>query len=129
MSDDPKPRANHLSVVEHFSLDDACRAVNAAFMHRGFGVYQVGSSLQRANYRDVDLRLILQDDDFKAIFGGEARFPLALQFLNVAISEWIAKRTGMNIDFQFQSQTEANTNHPGLRSAIGRALRYDGGEW
>lgn len=129
MTGEPKPRANHLSVVEHFSLDDACRVANAAFRDRGFGVYQVGSSLQRANYRDVDLRCILEDGAFKAIFGEAAKFPLALQFLNAAISEWIAKRTGMNIDFQFQSQTEANTNHQGPRSAIGRSLRYDGGEW
>jgi len=31
--------------------------------------YHVGSSLETKNWRDVDVRLILDDDDFKARFG------------------------------------------------------------
>ena len=126
---DTKVRASWLTIDQQFALDDACRVLNAAFRDDwGFGAYHVGSSLTRRDYHDVDVRFIMHDEAFQKVFGGKAQYPVSLQFLNVAISTWLAKRSGLPIDFQFQSQTQANA-FDGPRSAVGRALRYDGREW
>ncbi len=125
-----KIRASWLTVAQQFSLDDACRVINAAFRDEwdGFGAYHVGSSLARRDYHDVDVRFILRDEAFQKVFGNKAQYSVSLQFLNAAISTWLAARTGLPIDFQFQSQTQANA-FEGPRSFVGRSLRHDGGEW
>lgn len=61
------PRASYLGVPEAFQLDQACLVLTDAF---GPHVYQVGSSLQRRDYRDVDVRVILPDDEFDRMFPG-----------------------------------------------------------
>lgn len=111
-------RAYYLTVAEHFNLNDACCVVYDALKEIGYGIYLVGSCLTRADYRDVDLRCIMRDEEFARMFGAsEAR----LKFLNVAVSEWLTKRTGLPVDFQFQGQTEANTNK-GPRNAMGHRI-------
>ncbi len=106
-----------------FALEEAIRPVCEAF-----GVhccYVVGSSLQRADWRDVDVRLILDDAAFAAEFPDvvhsyehDARWLV----LTVAISERLSRTTGLPIDFQIQPQTHANDRHKGRRNAIG--LRF-----
>jgi hypothetical protein len=44
----------------------------------------------------------------------------------MTISLWLRERTGLNIDFQLQSQTRANAEHPGERQALGLFLDYPG---
>jgi hypothetical protein len=44
-------------------------------------------------------------------------------FLNTAISEWIAERTGLPIDFQFQKASEANEKFKGRRNGVGHSPR------
>ena len=111
-------RATYLSVVEMFNLDHQCLMLRAA----GLRVYLVGSCISRPDYRDVDLRAIMEDGDFDAMFGkNKARLGL----MNTAVSEWLAARTGLPIDFQFQRQTEANAEYDGERNAMG--LRHQ--EW
>jgi len=112
-----KKRASYLAVNEQFNLQHQCRMLSAAF---GFCTYQVGSSLERANYRDVDLRCILDDAEFDAMFCvNENR----LKFLNVCISEWLSARTSLPIDFQFQRQTDANKEFDGHRNFVGVPFR------
>lgn len=101
-----------------FNLNLACRPLWLA----GFNVYLVGSCLHRAGYRDVDLRSIVPDDDHYRMFGSNRMMP---HLFGVAISEWIASRTSLPIDFQFQRQTEANAEFDGERHAIG----MEAGEW
>ena len=114
MAEEPKRRASHLSVAEQFNLQQACQALRLAF---GINTYHVGSSLNRADYRDVDLRCILPDEEFDAFIG--RRYTPKHHLLNVAISEWLAARSGLPIDFQFQRQTEANLENPdGMRSSV-----------
>lgn len=108
-------RANYLSVTEAYNLNVVCRLIACLY---GYGVYQVGSSLERQDYRDVDLRCILGDSEYDRMFCGESA-DKRLRFLNVAISEWIAARTGLPIDFQFQRQTQANAQFSGQRNAVG----------
>lgn len=115
-----KPRANYLSVPEAFRLEHAMRMFTASF---GFCTYQVGSSLERPDYRDVDLRCILDDAEYDVMIGANLT---KLRFLNAALSEWVAARTGLNIDFQFQRQTEANAEFKGPRSFIGFPLDQRG---
>lgn len=83
--------------------------------------YHVGSSLESKQWRDVDVRLILDDDDFQqqfgAIKGAEANAKLAA--ITLAFSALGKAMTGLPIDFQIQSQSHANTaygNKP--RSAL-----------
>lgn len=101
-----KHRASWLTVSEQYALNAACRPVGAI----GYGTFHVGSSLARPDYHDVDLRCCLPDDEFDQMFGGDKAD--RLPFLNAAISEWIAARTGLPIDFQFQRSSDANEKYP-----------------
>lgn len=109
-----KHRVSWLTVSETFDLNAACKVLQPF----GFGTYHVGSSLNRPDYHDVDLRCILADSEFDAMFGGDDR-STRLLFLNTAVSEWLAARTGLPIDFQFQRMTEANEKFDGHRNAVG----------
>lgn len=113
-----KPRITYLSVPEMYRLNTAARAVKEAI--DGVGLMLVGSSLERPDYRDVDLRYILHDEDFAARFPNVAWLRLA----NAALSDWLAKATGLDIDFQFQSMTEAN-EYPGRRHPVGGAHHFE----
>lgn len=116
-----KSRASWLTVPEFFSLDAACRALVDSFGEMSYGVYLVGSCLQRPDYRDVDLSLMMPDDKFDAMFPNK----YAVLFMNAAVSEWLSKRTGLKIDFKFQDMTKANEEHKGPRNAMGiRADHY-----
>lgn len=114
-------RATWIGVPDMYRLNVACRTVRAAC--DGVGLMLVGSSLTRRDYRDVDLRMILWDEDFAA------RFPNAgwLMLANAAMSDWLAKSTGLPIDFQFQSMTEANgvEHKDKLRHPLGLPMRFD----
>ena len=117
MMSDPKKRASYLTVQQMFNLQHACRLLTASF---GFHTYLVGSAMERPDYRDVDLRCILDDDDYDRFIGTNLT---RLRLLNVALSEWIAARSGgLPIDFQFQRNTEANAEFPGRRNFVGLPL-------
>ena len=83
---------------------------------------QVGSSLtQKRGWRDVDVRLILPDDEYAALFSD----PLtpAHQAGKVAMWDWAWSEAGrrltdLPIDFQIQQRTLANANFEGPRSAL-----------
>lgn len=108
-------RASYLLVSQQYDLNVACRPVAQLF---GYGVYQVGSSLERPNFRDVDLRCILSNEEYDMMFAGDDHGK-RVKFLNVVISEWIAARTDLPIDFQFQREAEANAEFKGTRNAVG----------
>lgn len=115
-------RANYLTVAQFYTLNHACKLLTKAFGQR---TYLVGSCLERANYRDVDLRCILDDETFDFFFtsadnaSGSARCKL----MGVAMSEYLAKLTGLPIDFQFQRRTDANEEFDtAARHAIGMVL-------
>lgn len=110
---EPKPKhyAHFLLMSQYYALNQACVPLWKEFTFDGrWGIYMVGSVLARKDWRDVDIRCILDADKY-AILGKP--------FLHAAISEWISARTGLPIDFQFQEINEANEKFPGLRNAIG----------
>ena len=103
-----------------FALELACRDICDAF--NGYSCYVVGSSLERADWRDVDVRFIMSDADFATLFpdaGQHWEHDTRWLLLTVSISEYLSKLTGLPIDFQFQPQTHANERHKGKRNAIG----------
>lgn len=102
-------RASYLSPPQTRALDLACVPLLA------FGVsYLVGSVNTRRDYRDVDVRLILEDAD--PILSDEAR----VTALNYALSEYLRAATGLPVDFQLQSMSEANGGeHTGVRIPLG----------
>lgn len=83
--------------------------------------YQVGSSLTRKDWRDVDVRLMLPDDEFAAMFGSldrNAETDPKLAAITLAFAALGKAMTGLPIDFQIQPLTFANEKCPGPRSAL-----------
>jgi hypothetical protein len=123
-------RATYLSPPDMNRLDWACRPIADAF---GTALYLVGSALIRPDYRDIDVRLILPDEDVERLFGVDgahgtpaAPTPHRLQLLlHIALSDLIAKAANLPapVDFQIQSMTEANVPEHGHREPIG--IRWD----
>jgi hypothetical protein len=116
----PRRKANYIGAPACFLLEQAAQHVAAAF--GGYGLYQVGSSLERADWRDVDLRYILDDEEFARLFpdaGEHWEFDPRWLLLTTSISAWLSKQTGLPIDFQFQPQTHANERHSKPRNALG----------
>lgn len=113
-----KHRASYLGVSETYALNAAVIPVDAVLGDFGYGTYMVGSCLTKKDYRDVDLRFIMKDEEFDRLFSKQ-RSGLHLLF-NVAISEWLQRRTNLPIDFQVQRQTDCNEEFKGHpRNAMG----------
>lgn len=115
-----RTKANYVGAPAIFALETACRQINEAF--GDYGCYLVGSSLERSDWRDVDVRFIMDDEKFAAEFphaGSCWEHDAKWLLLTVSISERLSKVTGLPIDFQIQPQTHANERHKGPRNAIG----------
>jgi hypothetical protein len=86
----------------------------------GHTAYHVGSSLKTKDWRDVDVRLILPDDEFEALFGKvQGYVNPKLAAITLAFSALGQEMTGLPIDFQIQAQTHANETYGGgWRSAL-----------
>lgn len=88
----------------------------------GHPPYLVGSALLSKEWRDVDVRVILPDDQYEADGLGEpGRGCLNGKWvaLSLAFSSLGREMTGLPIDFQIQQQSDANQRYPGPRNAIG----------
>lgn len=107
-------RANFLPAPHAFNLQMACCIVAQAF---GFCVYLVGSSLERRDYRDVDVRCILPDEEFDRFFGKDCRpqHDPRWSLMCSAVSLYLQQHSGLPVDFQFQRMSEANAEYPGQR--------------
>lgn len=111
-------RTSQLTTTELYHLDQACLVVKRAF---GAVPYLVGSAGigGHSGPRDVDVRLMLNDDEFNAACPTRERWEL----LCLVISSYLAERTGLKIDFQIQLTTLANENHSGPRNPLGTGAR------
>lgn len=122
MTEPARQRRCHLTGAELMRLNDACIRITEAF---GDPPYLVGSVGERSDFRDVDVRTILPDDEFDALFAGR-KFLWSL--LCLAVSEYLRSATGLPVDYQVQRMTEANEKCPGPRNALGVHGRlYAGG--
>lgn len=107
-------RGSYLRIDEFERLEEWARLVRILF--DGEVPYLVGSVQTRPDYRDVDLRLILDDETFDATW----RDPVKVRMINRAVSAWGQRDTGLPIDFQLQRRTEANAEFPdGFRNPMG----------
>lgn len=109
----------YLPAHAQFLLDQACVTIGRAF---DGAPYLVGSSLTRADYRDVDVRVILDDEVYARMFPGpghQGTQPL-WSLLSSAISLQLQQMTGLPIDFQIQQMTAANKAYGGeVRHPLG----------
>ena len=114
-----------MHVVEQHRLHRWGQVLYRAFGHMP---YQVGSSIDGSeSYRDVDVRVLLPDEVYEALFPAPNWSSSHLNALRVllceAISVWGQRETGLPIDFQFDPVSKANemwsskNGHP--RNAIG----------
>lgn len=117
-------KATYIGAPACFMLEQACQQVVDAFGH--WGCYLVGSALERQDWRDVDVRYILPDEEFSKLFpdaGQHWEHDPRWLLLTTSIAAWLSKQSGLPIDFQFQPQTHANERHKGLRSALGLRIK------
>lgn len=119
-----KIKACYVGAPAIFALEQACTTINDAFGN-SFGCYLVGSVLERADWRDVDVRYVMEDGAFAKLFpdaGDHWEHDARWLLLTVSISWWLSKATGLPVDFQIQPQTHANARHAKPRHALG--LRF-----
>lgn len=124
MSDEKKWRANWIPAPHFYNLNHACVTINRAL--GDFGCYLVGSSLERRDFRDVDVRFIMDDEKYDRLFRGDAWLNPLWSLMCMSISSWLSQQTALQVDFQIQRQTQANEQHSGKRSALGVFLDYPG---
>lgn len=119
-----KVRTDLLTATELYNLDTACRVIKQAF--GGQPPYLVGTAGLggAASYRDVDVRLMLDDAEFAAVCPTRQRWEL----LCMAVSAWLRERTGLPVDFQVQRTAEANERFGDRpRNPLGMGRVFAGG--
>ena len=114
-----KKKSMYLTTSQWYKLNAAVRPIIEAFDSYP---YLVGSASEAATFRDVDVRLILDDEKFDSLFSQRRGLWDLMCF---SLSEYLRIATGLPIDFQIQRQTEANEKHKGLRNAIGLLSNHE----
>lgn len=114
----PKKGGSYVGVPAIFNLSNCCHLIQQAYPRST--CFLVGSSLVRPNWRDIDIRCVMPDEDMMRTFGHTdsittMRSPI-LALLSLSISAWLKQQTGLPVDFQFQSQSRADfeTDKPRL---------------
>jgi len=110
-------RKSHLTTAQFAILNDACIPLTEAF---NSPPYLVGSVTETPDYRDVDLRVILSDEEFDRLFDGRV---LLWSLICLSIGQYLATVTGLPIDFQIQRRAEANEKHSSSRNPMGMRAR------
>ena len=108
-------RRTFLTTAEFYRLNHACLPLLRAFKTR---TYLVGSSSnpEKQGFRDVDVRTILDDEDWDALFADRADF---WSLFCLGIATYLTEVSGLPIDYQVQRMTEANERFDGPRNPIG----------
>lgn len=122
-------KASYVGAPAIFLLERECRLLNEAFGDGHPGCYLVGSSLVKPDWRDVDIRFIMPDDEFEKLFPDAERhweFDQRWLIMTASISLHLSKVTGLPIDFQFQKQSHANARYDGLRHPMGMSFVKSG---
>lgn len=108
-------RTDLLTTTEMYHLDQACQLIGKAF--GGEHPYLVGTAGVGGaeSYRDVDVRLMLDAEEFAAACPTRERWEL----LCLSIGAYLSSRTSLPIDFQVQRADEANARFSGPRNPLG----------
>lgn len=105
-------RATYLTHSAYRLLDDW--GANLRRMFSGEVAYLVGSALTTAQHRDVDVRLMLDNAGYFSLTS-----VVDPADLNLAVSLWGQRVTGLPIDFQVQHIEIANQDVTGRRHPLG----------
>lgn len=124
---DAKPgRYDYVPAPQAFVLDHVCQFISQALNET---CYLVGSATRTSKYRDVDVRIIMADEKYATLFGSSAGVVSPFWSLFCAsVSEYLAKRTGLPIDFQVQRYSDT-LHEDGIRMPIGHYTPADGPTW
>lgn len=87
-------------------------------------IYLVGTVLTSPDFRDVDVRMILADEEFDALFTGRLSSSTLWEAFCLTATAWLRAETGLPIDFQVQRRTEANEKHHGVRNHLSGGRRH-----
>lgn len=126
MSTTPKHRGTYLLVSQVNALDTWGRELANIFPVKvsEYGSYIVGSAVRHKDWRDVDIRQIISDADFKRLSK-----VIDIGYFNHMVSLWGQQITGLPIDYQVQAiSCEENTNRTGYVHPIGVRKGYINGE-
>ena len=90
--------SSFVGMPAHLRLDAACGIVNEAL---GETSWLVGSALKHNDWRDVDVRVLMDDDKFDNLFGDVSRRanPFWSLFC-MSVSEYLRAATDLPVDFQ-----------------------------
>jgi len=87
--------------------------------------------MERPDWRDIDLRLMMPDDEFEKEFPEAGKvvenrweFDAKWLLLTIAISERLSKQTGLPVDFQFQPISNGNGPWHGKKKRNPIGLRF-----
>lgn len=120
-------RPTFIPSIARFKLNTQCATIN--HMLGDFGCYLVGSALLRPDYRDVDIRFIMADDSYDALFFRNDKYDdlrdKSWSLLCFSLGGWLEASTGLPIDFQIQRWSEAH-KYSGGRYPLGVSLDYEG---
>lgn len=108
-------RATYLTTYDLHRLDIAVTPLRRLCP----SIYLVGTVLTSADWRDVDVRMIMADDEFDASFANA----LLWEAFCLGATAWLRSQTGLPIDFQVQRMTEANEKHQGIRNHLSGGRR------
>jgi len=110
-------RASYLGPDQARRLEHFATSVDIMFPEN-IGIIHVGSSIERANYRDVDVRVVMGNKNLRRLATA-----VNLLDLNMLLSGWGRTVTGLPIDCQVQSLSESAT-HEGTREGLTGMARY-----
>lgn len=100
-------------------LNQACVTIRQAFGTP----YLVGSATERPDFRDVDLRVIVSDEEFAGMFAADPtrapHFNPRWSIICALVSKQLSDATGLPIDFQVQSYTQAAEYGHQMRQPLG----------
>lgn len=114
-------KTSSLTTAELYYLDEACSLIRRAFKELPCLVGTAGSG---GPYRDVDVRLMLDEEEYAKVCPTQERWEL----MSLAISAYLTQRTGLKIDFQIQRTKEANTMYGDKpRNPLGVGRTFAGG--
>jgi hypothetical protein len=120
---EPRKKFCYIGAPRVFKLELACQHLTRAW---GESCYVVGSVLERSDWRDIDVVMMLDDEHFMSEFPDATmaayEFDPKWLILTVAISDWLSAQVGATVDFKLQPRTHANERHKGKRNAVG--LRF-----
>lgn len=120
-----RERTTWLTPQQLTLLNDACVRLRQSFGSEA-DVFLVGSVLEGPGHRDVDVRMLLNGDDFTFLFEGR---PALWSWVCLTTSHYLGAASGLDglVDFQIQMPEEFIKHAGKPRNALGLTHRHHAG--